>query len=97
MLISIVIHFVLHGAFCEDKLGYGVGLSISQLNNIKQHFTKENNVKSQKVVPKKNIYQNKYHNFSEKFSLEDRLLLVRFKVAMKKTKILNFIIERSHT
>ena len=55
------------------ETSYGVGLSITQLNDIKNQFDQVN------VRPKieKNIYQNKYHNFSEKFSLEDRLLLVR--------------------
>ena len=46
-----------------------------------QALDQVNFVKSKKDKKKgnvnKNIYQNKYHNFSEKFSLEDRLLLVR--------------------
>ena len=56
-----------------SETNYGVGLSITQLNDIKNQFDRVN------IKPKieKNIYQNKYHNFSEKFSLEDRLLLVR--------------------
>ena len=64
-----------------DSETYGVGLSITQLNDIKKQFDQVNFVKSKKDKKKgnvnKNIYQNKYHNFSEKFSLEDRLLLVR--------------------
>ena len=59
-----------------DSNSYGVGLSINQLNNIKQQFDQVNDVKSKAAISK-GIYQNKYHNFSEKFSLEDRLLLVR--------------------
>ena len=59
-----------------DSNTFGVGLSINQLNNIKQQFDQVNNVKSKAAIHK-GIYQNKYHNFSEKFSLEDRLLLVR--------------------
>ena len=59
-----------------DSNSFGVGLSINQLNNIKHQFDQVNNVKSKAAI-NKGIYQNKYHNFSEKFSLEDRLLLVR--------------------
>ena len=59
-----------------DSNSFGVGLSINQLNDIKHQFDQVNNVKSKAAI-NKGIYQNKYHNFSEKFSLEDRLLLVR--------------------
>ena len=59
-----------------DSNSFGVGLSINQLNDIKHQFDQVNDVKSKAAIHK-GIYQNKYHNFSEKFSLEDRLLLVR--------------------
>ena len=59
-----------------DSNTFGVGLSINQLNDIKQQFDQVNGVKTKAAISK-GIYQNKYHNFSEKFSLEDRLLLVR--------------------
>ena len=59
-----------------DSNSFGVGLSINQLNDIKHQFDQVNDVKSKAAI-NKGIYQNKYHNFSEKFSLEDRLLLVR--------------------
>ena len=69
----IVVQIFLGEIFCQ---GTGVGLSISQLNDIKNHFDQAN-IKDESELSVKNIYQNKYHNFSEKFSLEDRLLLVR--------------------
>ena len=61
----------------------GVGLSILDLNNIKNHFVEENQSKNNvnkdfsEFNPERNIYKNKFYNFSSKFSLEDRLLLIR--------------------
>ena len=67
----------------ETNSKFGVGLSINDLNDIKKHFDQENQSKS-KVSnalngynPDRNIYKNKFYNFSSKFSLEDRLLLIR--------------------
>ena len=70
----------------SETVNYGVGLSITQLNDIKNQFDQVN------IRPKleKNIYQNKYHNFSEKFSLEDRLLLVRLYNRYTEEKCMTF-------
>ena len=69
----------------EDSGKFGVGLSILDLNNIKNHFVEENQSKNNvnsvsefsEIKPERNIYKNKFYNFSSKFSLEDRLLLIR--------------------
>ena len=67
----------------EDNGKFGVGLSILDLNNIKNHFVEENQSKNKvhkgvsEFNPERNIYKNKFYNFSSKFSLEDRLLLIR--------------------
>ena len=67
----------------EDSGKFGVGLSILDLNNIKNHFVEENQSKHKvnkgvsEFNPERNIYKNKFYNFSSKFSLEDRLLLIR--------------------
>ena len=67
----------------EDNGKFGVGLSILDLNNIKNHFVEENQSKNtvnkdvSELQPERNIYKNKFYNFSSKFSLEDRLLLIR--------------------
>ena len=71
------------GLVVASAPNFGVGLSIIDLNNIKKHFVQENQSKSKvnNVVsgynPDRNIYKNKFYNFSSKFSLEDRLLLIR--------------------
>ena len=68
------------GLVLDTDPQFGVGLSIIDLNNIKKHFVQENQSKSKVNTgynPDRNIYKNKFYNFSSKFSLEDRLLLIR--------------------